>query len=143
MHQPALAAADLDGRSVRGHLTGVVLVSSAEAEVLEWRHGELLFLARVAADAATPQPATPPRALRERRARDRRRRFVAEAANRVGEIAHRRGWDRVVVSGGDVLTRPLVRALPAPLRAHATRDARHLIDLDSGAVARIVSDLVE
>ncbi len=130
----------------RGRPAGVVLLSSEVAEVLEWRDAQPLVIACINAEADSPREgpgATPVREQRGRRARDRRRRFVEQVAAEVREIAARRGWDRLVVSGGDALTRPFVDALPSPLAEHAIRDARHLIDVETTALADIVGELLE
>jgi hypothetical protein len=139
----------------RGRPAAVALLSGADAELLEWRDGELLLLARLVEEPEAPRgrpgplvaaghhQTTPLRERRERRARDRRRRMVEQGASALGELAAERRWERAVVSGGQALTAPLIRALPAPLRSHAIRDGRHLIDMENAAVARVVGELLE
>lgn len=130
----------------RGRPAGVALLSAEQAELLEWRQGELIALGQL-----DPEPTADPdrdrqlapREQRRRRARDRRRRFLDRAANEVAELARERGWERLVVSGGEPLRTPLIRALPAPLRENAIPEARHLIDLDSNAVAEAVQELLD
>ena len=125
----------------RGRPAGVVLISSDRAELLEWRQGELLMLTQLVLEE--DEPSTPLREQQQRRAHDRRRRFVDEVASTVHDIADRKGWDRLLVSGGGALTRPLLRALPRPLRDNVIREPRHLIDLGSMAVERAVGERLE
>jgi release factor family 10 len=141
----------------QGRSAGVILVSRDVAEVLEWRHGELVNVACVALEAeglrarpgpvatraARHQQTTPSRERRQRRSRDQRRRFVDRVATEVTEFAIHRGWERAVVSGDDRLTGPLVRALPEPLRENAIHDPRHLIEIESRSLIAIVQQLLE
>jgi predicted component of type VI protein secretion system len=141
----------------QGRAAGVILVSRDLAEVLEWRHGELVNMARVILDvdapsedprAEAPRPAghqqtAPSPEGRERRADDQRRRFVDRIATAAMQLATRRGWERAVISGDERLTGPLLRALPEPLRDNAVRDPRHLIESDSRSLNAIVSQLLE
>ena len=76
----------------QGRPAGVILMSRDLAEVLEWRHGELLDMARIILDVDAPSEHRPSRAghqqtvpspeRRERRADDQRRRFVDRIAAR-------------------------------------------------------------
>ena len=141
----------------QGRSAGVILISRDLAEVLEWRHGELLNVARIglAVDAlgehpdpatshtARHQQTTPSPERRERRADDQRRRFVDRVASATTQVATRRGWERAVISGDERLTGPLMRALPEPLRDNAVRDPRHLMESDSRSLNAIVSQLLE
>ena len=141
----------------RGRPAGVVLLSNDVAKLLEWRDAQLLVVAVIDAEADAPserpgplvagaarhQHTTPLREQHPRRARDRRRRFIEQAAAEVRDIAARRAWDRLVVSGSQALTRPLVRALPSPLQEHAFRDPRHLIDLESADLADSVAEILD
>jgi len=141
----------------RGRPAGVVLISSERADLLEWRQGELLMLTQrvlerdeprgrpgpVVATAAGHQQSTPLREQQQRRAHDRGRRFVDEVASTVQDIADRKKWDRLLVSGGGAVTRLLLRSLPRPLRDNVIREPRHLIDLGSMAVQRAVGERLE
>jgi hypothetical protein len=141
----------------QGRPAGVVLISRDIGEVLEWRHGEMVTLARITREAAAlrersgpmatraarhPQT-TPLRERRQRGSRDQVRRFVDRVADEVTEHATRRGWERAVVSGDDRLTGPLVRALPDPLRENAIRDPRRLIEREARSLIAIVQLLLE
>jgi hypothetical protein len=144
-------------RLERGRPAGVALLSGGVAELLEWRHGELVALARfvaeidaprerpgpVAAGPARHQQTTPWREQRARRSRNRRRRFLDHVASEMADAARRHGWERLVLAGAERLTRRVLRALPESLRDHAIRDRRHLIELESDAVEPIVRELLE
>jgi hypothetical protein len=141
----------------QGRAAGVILISRDLAEVLEWRHGELLNVARIVLDMDAPDEhpeaeenrtarhphTTPSPERRESRADDQRRRFVDRVATATAQVAARRGWERAIVSGDERLTGPLMQALPEPLRDHAVRDPRHLIESDSRSLNAIVSQLLE
>jgi hypothetical protein len=137
----------------QGRPAGVILVSRDVAEVLEWRHGELLNMARIVFDAVGLRERPGPLAtraarhqqtthVRQRRSHEQRRRFVDRVASEVTELATSRGWERAVVSGDDRLTGPLVRALPDPLRENAIHDPRHLIEIESRSLNVIVQQLL-
>jgi hypothetical protein len=125
----------------RGRPAGVILMAPGSAEVLEWRHGELIILARI--DAESDLLADRQRPAAGHRARDRHRRFADQVAAEVLAHADLRNWERAVVGGDDRLTQPLIRVLPAPLRDHTIRDRRQLMDRDSRALAEIVQELLE
>jgi hypothetical protein len=139
----------------QGRPAGVILMSRDVAEVLEWRHGELLNMGRIVLDGEAPseawgaprpaghQQTEPSPERRERRADDQRRRFVDRIADAVTRLATRRGWERAVISGDERLTGPLLGALPEPLRDTAVRDSRHLIESDSRSLNAIVSELLQ
>jgi Bacterial archaeo-eukaryotic release factor family 10 len=97
----------------------------------------------VVAGGARHQQTTPLREQRQRRARDRRRQLLENVVAALSGLAGERGWERVIVSGGQALTAPLIRALPAPLHHNAIGEDRHLIEMESAAVARIVGELLE
>jgi hypothetical protein len=128
----------------RGRAAGVILMAQDSAEVLEWRHGELIILARIEAQtdrvAGRHGPAPGDRA---RRSRDQRRRFSDLVATEALSHADMRGWERAVIGGDDRLVQPLIRMLPAPLREHTIRDRRQLMDRDSRALAAIVQELLD
>jgi len=125
----------------RGRAAGVVLLASERAEVLEWRQGQLLVLTQQTLEK--DEPRTRAGDQQQRRERDRRRRFTEEVAATVGDVADRRGWDRLLITGGGSVAHPLLRALPSALREQAILEARHLIDLDSVTIERAVGKRLE
>ncbi len=58
----------------------------------------------------------------------------------MSRLAHDRGWDRILVSGGEKQTDSLVAALPPALRTTALRDPRVLVRLDVASLEDIVTD---
>ncbi len=134
-----------------GRPAGVVLLSQVAAEVLDWRHGELSQVTRLMpgalegvqplADESSPESGSARRG--RRRERDQRRRFVDRVAATVARLADARGWERLLVSGSDRLTGPLVAALPTPLIESVIRDSRHLVELDSHALAAAVDERLD
>ena len=125
----------------RGRAAGVVLLASERAEVLEWRQGQMLVLAQQTLEQDEPRARAGEQ--QQRRERDRRRRFTDEVAATVGDLSDRRGWDRLLITGGGSVAHPLLRALPSALRDQAILEARHLIDLDSVAIERAVGKRLE
>jgi hypothetical protein len=113
----------------RGRPAGVVLLASDRAELLEWRHGTLLVLAQLRLDEDEPRPA-------ERRVHDRRRRFADEIAAAVRDLADRKSWERLLVSGGAL-------ALPKPLSERVIHDPRQLIDLSAAEVERAIAERLD
>jgi Bacterial archaeo-eukaryotic release factor family 10 len=83
------------------------------------------------------------RRRRETRGRAQRRRFVDRVAATVARLADARGWERLLVSGPDRLTGPLVAALPTSLIESVIRDSRHVVELDSPALAAAVDERLE
>jgi len=64
---------------------------------------------------------------------------VAAEASR---LARKRGWEQILVSGGEQHTDSLVAALPPAMRATALRDHRVLVRLDLATVEAIVTERV-
>jgi len=128
----------------RGRAAGVILISRDSAEVLEWRHGELIILARIESRPdhlrERHRPATGRHA---RRSRGHHLRFTDRVATEALSHVATRGWERAVISGDDRLTQPLIQVLPTPLRHHTIRDRRQLMDRDTPALAEIVRRLVD
>jgi riboflavin biosynthesis pyrimidine reductase len=134
-----------------GRPTGVVVASRSEGNLLEWRLGELRSLRRLTPDApeashersgpVAPNPGgahtTPRREQRQARERHQLRRFVREMAAVASQQAGERGWERVLVSGGETLTEPLAQAMPRTLRT--VRDPRMLAQLDPSELVRAVT----
>jgi hypothetical protein len=137
-----------------GRPAGVIVASLGEANLLEWRLGELDWASRVAprdveapherSGPVAPSPSgghtTPMREQREARERNQARRFVEEVASAASRLARERGWERVLISGGDRLTEPLADALPPDLRRITTRDPRALTQLSPSDLAATVTD---
>jgi Bacterial archaeo-eukaryotic release factor family 10 len=123
-----------------GEPAGVVLTSARQAELLDWRLGELRRLPRV---TRAPEEArghsTTPREQRARRERDRQMRWIDQVAAEVSRLAGEHGWERILISGDERLTRPLVEALPAQLRANALLDAP-LYETDPPALSAAVAE---
>jgi hypothetical protein len=126
-----------------GRPAGVVLLSTREANLLEWRFGELRCLGRVAAEqieapheragpvgfspnAAAP---TPMRDQQQARLRNQQQTLIGETATAISGLADERSWDRVLISGGERMREPLIRALPQQVRSGVVRDARALANL--------------
>lgn len=135
-----------------GRPTGVVVASRSEGNLLEWRLGELRWLRRLTPDApeashersgpVAPNPGgahtSPRREQRQARERNQLQRFVEQMAAAASQEAGERGWERVLVSGGETLTEPLAQALPRTLRT--IRDPRMLAQLDPSELVRAVTD---
>jgi hypothetical protein len=124
-----------------GRPAGVVLVSAHAAELLDWQFGDLRPLARVTREfaddrgarpgplvtnSAGTRPVTAARDQRSRRERDQQIRWMEQVAAEVLHLADEQDWERIVISGDERLTRPLVDALPTRLRDVALLDPRHL-----------------
>lgn len=139
-----------------GARAGVVLASRTEARLLEWRLGELIPLREMQAEVAEPRhgrsgpvgsrPAsrhgTPSGEQRNARERDLATRFSERVAAAASRFAHDRGWDSILVSGGDKQTKSVVGALPPGLRAIALRDSRVLVRLDLATLEDIVTERI-
>jgi hypothetical protein len=137
-----------------GRPAGVVLASRGEASLLEWRLGELRWLSSVAPDGAeaphersgpvAPSPGgahtTPMREQREARERTQARRFAEQVAAAISRLAREHGWERLLVSGGERLTEPLLDALPPDLGRVTIRDPRVLAQLDPSDLAAAVTE---
>lgn len=133
---------------------GVVLASSDQARLLEWHLGELRELSHMEREEieAPHERAgqigggpsgrfdTPAREQRQARERDRAARFVDRVTTLAATLAGERRWERILVSGGDRLTGPIVAGLPAPLRDTVIADDRVLAGLDDAALAEAVSE---
>jgi hypothetical protein len=124
-----------------GEPAGVLLTSARETEVLDWRLGALRRLTRLTREPEEEQgPATTPHDQRARRERDRRRRWSEDVAADVSRLASEHGGERLLISGDERLTAPLVEALPPDLRANALLDARRLHEHDEPALAAAVAE---
>ena len=138
-----------------GRPAGVVLTSARAAELLDWRLGDLRRLTRVTrefADDAGERPGpivasaagarfvTRAREQRSRRERDRQRRWMEQVAAEVVRLTDEREWERILVSGDERLTVPLVDALPDRLRDAVLLDPRHLHESDHSSLAADVAE---
>ena len=124
-----------------GEPAGVVLTSAREAEVLDWRLGALRRLTRVAREPEEEHGQnTTPHDQRARRERDRQLRWIEDVAADVSRLAGEHGWERLLISGDERLTGPLIDALPVRLRANALLDARRLHENDQPALAAAIAE---
>jgi peptide subunit release factor 1 (eRF1) len=139
-----------------GRTAGVVVVSAEDARLLEWRLGSLEPVTRMEQQyVEAPHERTgeigggpegrfhtPMREQRHSRDRDRTERFLDEVANAAAELAGERGWERILVSGGERWTEPTIHRLPRSLRDKVFSDARVLSGLDDATLATTVTELV-
>lgn len=139
-----------------GRPAGVVLVSAEEARLLEWRVGALQEVSRIEQQyvqapheragqiGGGPQGQfhTPMREQRQARERDGMQRFLDHAATVAAELADERGWERILVSGGQRWTEPTIARFPQALRDKLFADTRVLTGLDDAALATAVTERV-
>ena len=138
-----------------GRPAGVVLTSARAAELLDWRVGDLRRLTRVTREFADdagerPGPIVPraagarfvtrAREQRSRRERDRQMRWMEQVAAEVVHLTDEREWERILFSGDERLTVPLVEALPDRLRGVVLLDPRHLHESDHSSLAEDVAE---
>ncbi len=124
-----------------GEPAGGVLTSTRDAEVLDWRLGALRRLTQVTREPEDEHGETAtPHDQRARRERDRQLRWIEDVAADVFRLAGEHGWERLLISGDERLTDPLVDALPLDLRAKALLDARRLHENDPPALAAAIAE---
>ncbi|HTM85817.1 MAG TPA: hypothetical protein VL179_13115, partial [Mycobacterium sp.] len=137
-----------------GRPAGVVLVSAEEARLFEWRVGSLQLLSSIEQQhvQASHERAgqigggprgqfnSPVREQRQARGRDRAQRFLEQVTTVAAGLAAARGWERILVSGGDRWTEPTVAGFPQSLRDKVFADSRVLTGFDDAALARVVND---
>lgn len=137
-----------------GRPAGVVLASQDEARLLEWRLGELHELDRLTPEVVeaphersgpvgsspAARPDSPKREQRAARDRAHTLRFIDRVAATAAGLAGERGWERLLVSGGERLTEPLAQAFAAPLQQVLVAEPRLLIALDEAALSEIVTE---
>jgi Bacterial archaeo-eukaryotic release factor family 10 len=137
-----------------GRPAGVVLVTADEARLLEWRVGMLQVMNRLEREAVEApheragqigggppgQFHTPMLEHRQARERDWAQRFLNRMAEVAAGMAADRGWERILVSGGEQWTEPITAKLPDPLQENAIRDTRVLAGLDHGRLLDTVTE---
>jgi hypothetical protein len=136
-----------------GRPGGVVIVSAEAAQLLEWRAGSLQPVCRIeqeyvqAAHERAGQigggPAgqyhTPMREQRQSRERHRTQRFLEQVTTVAAELAEERGWERILVSGGERWTDPTVLSFPVAVRDKVIADDRILNGLSDAALETAVT----
>lgn len=137
-----------------GRPAGVVLVSADEARLLEWRVGSVQMLRRMERQyvqapheragqlGGGPQQQfhTPMREQRQARERDWVQRFLDDVVTAAAELAGERGWERILVSGGERWTEPTVARFPNALREKVFAEARLLNGLNDIELAAAVTE---
>ncbi len=137
-----------------GRPAGVIIVTAEEARLLEWRLGEVTTVDQMQQDyvQASHERAgrigggprgqfhTPMHEQRESRQRDRTHRFLDDVSERAAQFAEELGWERILVSGGERWTEPIISRLPQALRDNAIGDPRFLHGLADNAVAVAVTE---
>lgn len=133
---------------------GVVIVSMEDARLFEWRLGSLDLVRRMEPEyVEAPHERTgqigggpegqyhsPMREQRQARERNRTERFLDQVVDAAAPLAGQRGWERILVSGGDRWTEPTAEIFPHPLRDKVFVDARNLNGLDDAALAEAVTE---
>jgi hypothetical protein len=136
-----------------GRAAGVVVVSAEEARLLEWRVGSLELLSRVGQQyvEASHERAgqigggpkgqfhTPIREQRQAREHERMQQFLGQLTKVAAELADDRGWERILISGGERWTEPTAARFPQALRDKVFTDARVLSGLDDVALATAIT----
>lgn len=139
-----------------GRAAGVVLISAQEARLLEWRAGSLQLLRRIEQPyVAAPheragqigggpegQFHTPMREQRQARERVRMLQFLDRVAEVAADLSGYRGWERILVSGGERWTEPLVARFPRALRDKVFADARIFNGRNDAELAVAVTEWV-
>ncbi|MGV0634841.1 hypothetical protein ABQE69_12820 [Mycolicibacillus trivialis] len=136
-----------------GRPAGVALVSADEIRIAEWRVGSLRELSRMEqpyveapheragqiGGGPQGQYNTPVREQRQTRQRDLTQRFLDQATGVLTALAGERGWERILVSGGERWTERAVGGLAQSLRDKVFADPRNLSGLDEAALTATVS----
>lgn len=137
-----------------GRPAGVVILSSKEARLFEWRVGTVQELSTLEAEyveapheRAGQRGGGPPgqyhSPIREQRASRERvltQRFLDQVTDVAAKLAEERQWERILVSGGEQLTDETIARFPQPLRDKVFGDTRVLIGLDDTALAQAVTE---
>jgi hypothetical protein len=139
-----------------GRPAGVVLVCADETRLLEWRVGVLQEVRRIEQQfvqapheragqiGGGPQGQfhTPMREQRQARESDGMQRFLDHVTTVAAELADQRGWERILVSGGQRWTEPTKARFPHALRDKVFADTRVLNGLGDAALATAVTERV-
>ncbi len=137
-----------------GRPAGIVVAAQDGARLLDWRLEEMREITTLEPEvmeapheragplgsSPASRQSSPKREQRAARERDRLARFIESVAAAVESEAQQRGWERVLVSGGERLTEPLADALPASLPARVLRDPRVLAQLPPAELSAAVAD---
>jgi hypothetical protein len=137
-----------------GRPAGVILVSTDDARLLEWRLGSLQLLGwmereyveapheRAGQIGGGPAGSfhTPMREQRRARERDRTQRFLDQVTKAAADLAVDRRWGRILVSGGARWTEPTAAGFPRSLRDKVVRDTRVLNGLDDTGLTMAVTE---
>ena len=136
-----------------GRPRGVVIVSADEARLLEWESGSLQTVCRMEPEymqapheragqiggGPAGQFHTPMREQRQSRERHRTQRFLERVTTVAAELADDRGWEPILVSGGERWTDPTVLSFPQAVRDKVIADDRILNGLTDAALAAAVT----
>ncbi|MGE2688878.1 hypothetical protein [Mycolicibacterium pulveris] len=137
-----------------GRAAGVVILSATDARMLEWQLGSLQDLRTLEQEYVQApheragqlgggprgQFNSPKREQRQSRERERSERFLDEAVEAAAKLSEERGWERILVSGGDRLTEAAISRFPQQLRDIVFADTRVLSGLDDNALAETVTE---
>lgn len=139
-----------------GRPAGVVLVSADEARLLEWRLGELTDLDQMQeryieapheragqiGGGPSGRYDSPVREQRQARDREGSERFLDEVVGKAVALATERGWEQILVSGGERWTKPAASRFPEAFGDRLITDQRVLLGLDDGGLGAAVTDVL-
>lgn len=137
-----------------GRAAGVLLVSADEARLSEWRLGELQLLSEMQDEyveaphersgeiggGPTGQFHTPMREQRQARDRQHAQRFLDGAVEAMAELAIKRGWESILVSGGDRWTNTATSRFPGSFKQKILQEPRVLLGLEEAALIATVTE---